>query len=247
VCEEELSGMYGEHRRPEGAVHAGRPGVQLTGRVRLRQVTLLTEETPDSDPHDAPRLARSGGCLPHVRALATRKFLKYLREEFALDALLEYAVEKDNPARQVPNPEWRVATAKLRELRASVAELRAEYGRAAVEDHRQSLRGFKIVHAELGRKLREALQRCAYVKKNERKLPLRVPSPSRNGAVVRLAAERQHLSNLLKMVGLSGECDLVQLVQPYYRRAEDEGRTLIQSALASPPTLRSLKMNYRCG
>jgi len=82
-----------------------------------------------------------------------------------------------------------------------------------------------------------SVRRCSAVRtlrKKRAKLPLRVPvAQVANGAVVRLAAERQHLSNLLKMVAYQAECDLVQLVQPYYRRAEDEGRTLIQSALAS--------------
>ena len=180
------------------------------------------------------RLAHTGGCYHIIKRWRQENFFKYLREEFALDALLEYAAEPDNPVREVPNPEWRITTAKLQELRATVAELRAEYGQAALEDRRQSLRGFKIVHAELGRKLREALQRCEAVKKKRAKLPVRVPvAQVASGAVVRLAAERQHLSNLLKMVAYQAECDLVQLVQPYYRRAEDEGRTLIQTALAS--------------
>jgi len=51
--------------------------------------------------------------------------------------------------------------------------------------------------------------------------------------VVKLAPERKHLTNLLKMVAYQAESDLVRLVAPHYRRAEDEGRTLIQSALAS--------------
>lgn len=210
-------------------------GVQLTGHVRLRQVTRLL---PDG--HQTPILTtrRDLPALEVAYRMFERwrqeNFFKYLREEFALDALLEYAAEPDNPAREVPNPTWRAATAKLRELRATVAELQAAYGRAAVADHRQSLRGFKIVQAELGRKLREALQRCETVKKKRAQLPLRVPvAQVANGAVVRLAAERQHLSNLLKMVAYQAECDLVQLVRSHYRRAEDEGRTLIQSALAS--------------
>jgi hypothetical protein len=53
------------------------------------------------------------------------------------------------------------------------------------------------------------------------------------GQVVRLAAERQHLTNLVKMVAYQAESDLVRLLAPHYRRAEDEGRTLLHSALSS--------------
>jgi hypothetical protein len=50
--------------------------------------------------------------------------------------------------------------------------------------------------------------------------------------VVKLDPERKLLTNLVKMVAYQAESDLVHLVTPYYKRATDEGRTLIQSALA---------------
>ena len=53
------------------------------------------------------------------------------------------------------------------------------------------------------------------------------------GPVVKLATERQHLTSLLKMVVYQVESDLFRLIMPHYKRAENEGRTLIQSVLAS--------------
>jgi hypothetical protein len=62
----------------------------------------------------------------------------------------------------------------------------------------------------------------------------RIPIGERtDGEVVKLSTERKHLSNVLKMVAYQAESDLVRAVTPHYRRAEDEGRTLVQSALAS--------------
>jgi len=70
-------------------------------------------------------------------------------------------------------------------------------------------------------------------------LPARVPvQPAVAGEIVRLAPERQHLINLLKMVAYQAESDLVSLIQPHYRRAHQEGRTLIQSAFASAADLQ---------
>jgi hypothetical protein len=53
------------------------------------------------------------------------------------------------------------------------------------------------------------------------------------GEVIKLATERKHLSNLLKMVAYQIESDLVRAVALHYRRADDEGRTLVQAAIAS--------------
>ena len=58
------------------------------------------------------------------------------------------------------------------------------------------------------------------------------------GAVVKLATERKHLTNLLKMVAYQAEGDLVRMVATHYMGAADEGRTLIQSALASAADLK---------
>ncbi len=60
-----------------------------------------------------------------------------------------------------------------------------------------------------------------------------VPTP-----VVKLAPEREHQASLLEMVAYQAESDLLRLLGPYYRRAEDEGRTLIQNALASSADLQ---------
>ncbi len=63
--------------------------------------------------------------------------------------------------------------------------------------------------------------------------PSRVPIQQlSDGDVVKLAVERKHLNDLLKMVAFQAESDLVRLVAPHYRRAEQEGRSLIRSALA---------------
>ncbi len=53
------------------------------------------------------------------------------------------------------------------------------------------------------------------------------------GEVVKLRVERKHLVDLLNTVACQAESVLVRLVSPHYRRAEDEGRTLVQSALVS--------------
>jgi hypothetical protein len=47
------------------------------------------------------------------------------------------------------------------------------------------------------------------------------------GAVVKLATERKHLTNLIKMVAYQTESDLLALIRPHYARSDDEGRTLL--------------------
>ena len=51
--------------------------------------------------------------------------------------------------------------------------------------------------------------------------------------ITRKVAERKHLANVLNMVAYPAESALFRVVSPHYRRAQDEGRILIQCALAS--------------
>ncbi len=213
--------------------------VFLLGRkLLLRQVTRLSE-----DGHQTPILT-SRCDLPAIEVAfrmferwRQENFFKYMREEYALDALAEHAIEAADPAREVPNPHWHALDAKLRAARGEVIRLSAQYGLEAftnVESVRRTMRGFKIAKAAQSRELVAALKRYAAMEKQRAAVPQRVPVQATvAGPVVKLATEKKHLTNLLKMVAYQAESDLVRLVTPHYKRAADEGRTLVQSALAS--------------
>lgn len=210
----------------------------LKGKLRLRQVTRLTD-----DGHQTPIL--TSRCDLPAAQVAYRmfdrwrqeNFFKYLREEYALDALAEHAVVPDDPTREVPNPAWAAADAKLRQARAHVDQLQAEYGLEALtslEHQRRTLRGFKLAKGKLGREIRGLLQKVTQLEARRNKLPRRVPVQAvTEDPVVKLAPERKHLTNLIKLVAYQAESDLFRMVAPHYARVDDEGRTLIQSALAS--------------
>ncbi len=137
----------------------------------------------------------------------------------------------------MPNPLWNALDAELRAAHAEVVRLSARYGLEAltnVEATRRTMRGFKIALAPQSRPLFAALQRCVDLKNRRAKVPHRVPVQQVfDGQVIKLDVERKHLTNLIKMVAYQAESDLVRILAPYYSRADDEGRTLLHSALAS--------------
>jgi hypothetical protein len=222
----------------------------LGGKLRLRQVTRLSD-----DGHQTPILTsrRDLSAVEVAFRMFERwrqeNFFKYLREEYALDALVQYAVVPDDPAREVPNPAWAAVNAKLKEARAELTRLQAEYGLEAltnIESFRRTMRGFKIAQGKLGNTIWAAMKRVATLEARCAAVPKRVPVQEVvTRMVVKLAPERKHLTNLLKMVAYQAESDLVRLVSPHYRRVEDEGRTLIQSALASAADLEVTERELR--
>lgn len=218
-------------------------GVRLRSGLRLRQVTRLGD-----DGHQTPIVTsrRDLSAVEVAYRMFSRwrqeNFFKYLREEYALDALVDYDVESADTSREVPNPARARIDAELRRACMDFNELLARYGVEALTNEealRRTMRGFKIANAQAARLVIAALKRITDLKSRRAAIPARVPvRVARPQEVVKLAVERKHLSNLLKMVAYQAESDLVRMLAPRYRRAEDEGRTLIQSALAQSGDLR---------
>ena len=164
-------------------------------------------------------------------------FFKYMREEFLLDALVDYQVEPDDPTRTVPNPARKPLAKKICAARAEVTKLEQAYGAAAMdnpEGQRPTMRGFKIAHSKIGKELRAARERLAELVAQRRGLPVRVEVRDVcKGAVIKLATERKHLTDVLKMVAYQAESDLLSLLHPHYARADEEGRTLLHELFAA--------------
>jgi transposase len=207
-------------------------------RVHLRQVTRLGD-----DSHQTPILTsrRDLSALEVAYRMFERwrqeNFFKYLREEFALDALVDYGTEPADTTREVPNPERNKINAEIRQAYAQLEQLQAHYGLAALDNperRRPTMRGFKIANASLSARLRAAMKRITELESKRATIPARVPVQEVVEAeVVKLAVERKHLTDLLKMVAYQAEGDLLRLLAPHYKRAEQEGRTLVHSALAA--------------
>src|SRR5205807_1400628 len=174
----------------------------LKGKLRLRQVTRLCDDghqtqviTSRCDLRDIEVAYRM------FERWRQENFFKYMREEFLLDALVDYRIEPEDPTRSIPNPERRALDKELRTARADLAELEREYGAAAA------------ANAEQRRDL------------NER-------------ALVKLATERKHLTDIIKMVAYQAESDLVALLRPHYARVDQEGRTLLHELFAAAGDIR---------
>lgn len=207
-------------------------------RLHLRQVTRLSD-----DGHQTPIITsrRDLSVVEVAHRMFERwrqeNFFKYLREEYALDVLVDYGVEPADALREVPNPKRRQLNAAVRKAYAELNALAAEYGAQAftnVESARRTMRGFKIANAPLARRLHVAIEKLVALERQRKSVPARVPVQQvTEGEVVKLRVERKHITDLIKMVAYQAEGDLLRLVAPHYRRAEHEGRTLIQSALAS--------------
>jgi transposase len=215
----------------------------LKGKLRLRQVTRLCDDghqtqviTSRCDLRDIEVAYRM------FERWRQENFFKYMREEFLLDALVDYQIEPEDPTRTIPNPERRALDKEIRTARADLARLEREYGAAAAdnaEQRRPTMRGFKIALGRLGKQLRTARARIAQLFEQRRDVAKRVEVRDLNErAVVKLATERKHLTDIIKMVAYQTESDLLALLRPHYARVDQEGRTLLHELFATVGDIR---------
>jgi len=164
-------------------------------------------------------------------------FFKYMRQEFAIDAMVQYGFEPDDPSRDVPNPAWNEANKKLVKATAALRKLEAKFGAAARENKEKkcrTMRGFKIANGtELGIPMRAAKAEVAALKATRDAIPKRLTVGELKNPPVRLLSARKRLSDGLKMLTYQIETDMYRAITPHYARASEEGRTLISAALQS--------------
>jgi transposase len=215
----------------------------LAGKLRLRQVTRLCDNGHQTQVitsrYDLRDIEVAYRMFDRWRQ---ENFFKYMREEFLLDALVDYRIEPEDPTRSIPNPERRALDKEIGTARADLAKLEREYGVAAVdntEHRRPTMRGFKIAHRRLGKRLRTARARVGRLIERRRDVAKRVEIRDLSErTMVKLATERKHLTDIIKMVAYQAESDLIALLRPHYARVDQEGRTLLHELFAAAGDIR---------
>jgi transposase len=163
-------------------------------------------------------------------------YFKYMAEEFALDALVEYGAEDVPETTDRRNPQWLRLTRRLKQARADVKRLQGELGKEVEANHeatRRTMRGFKIAHAGLREQLQKTQAKIERLLQQRKKIPRRVPASDRK----MLKTEKKLIADTIKMAAYQVETQLLGMLQPHYARADEEGRTLLQAAFQSPARL----------
>ena len=200
-------------------------------RFTCRQITRLDEETAHQTQILTTRTDDDPATIAHLMfsRWSQENFFRYMRAHYALDALDSYDTEDDDPARSVPNPARRDADRVLGEARRSLAKAEANEGRATLAGRRadtEVMQAFSDARAEI-----ERLAQAA------RAIPARISLEAVRPRAVRITPERKRIHDAIRMATYNAESSLARLLGPHYPRAEDEARSLLREAFATPADL----------
>lgn len=169
-------------------------------------------------------------------------FFRYMKENFALDALVEHGVDPGDPDREIPNPRRKAHRAAIAKARAHMASLEQKFGAAAadnVESERPTMRGFKIANGKTGQELRAAREQLAQLERELKTLParVRVGEVLDRSHVVRLPAEKKLFTDVIKAAVYRAETALLELLARHFKRSAEEGRAFLRAAVQQPGNL----------
>jgi transposase len=211
------------------------------GKLCLRQITRLC-----SDGHqthvitDRFDLSAVEVAFRMFERWRQENFFKYLREELALDALADYQVEPGDPTRTVPNPKQKELGKQIKAVREEIKSLECTLGENLIESsNRPFIEEFASLHNDTAPKIEAAKQSLGALLAERRQTPSRVEVKDiSQAAVIKLAYEKKHLVDIIKMVAYQAESELFALTGKSYRRADDEGRTLLHEIFNAKADLR---------
>ena len=228
VCGREVTYLLGERL------------IRVAKGFRMREVRRLCDNGHQTSVMSTRRdLSVEDVALRMFSRWQQENYFRYMRQEFALDHLPTTKVEPADPERTVPSP---VVRQKNRELAAAKARLQAAecaYGQKVYdnpEQKRRTVRGFKVTHSELGRKIQESRETCEQLKTEIKQLPARVPVREvlDGKPVVQLERDRKIITDTLKMVAYRAETQLANLVGPLLPFKADEARKFMRQVFELP-------------
>ena len=187
-------------------------------------------------------------------------FFKYAREEYLLDALLEYGVEAVPEGLDHPNPEWVKYNKQLIKFQQSLDKQLATESKLTTA-HKLETTHLKEAEFESERKkIRSQKGKLSRLKKRQETVSsalitlersIEQSRLKRSGVPKRISAtdleclprELRLLADCIKMTAYQIETELVDMVKEHYVRVFDEGRKLVVAAFQSEGTLEKKDNN----
>lgn len=167
-------------------------------------------------------------------------FFRYMRQHFAMDALVTYAVEPADEQRMVLNPQRKELSKQKVSNAAMIKELTASRGQNALREagvvtSKNPGREKRLDNDEIDNRLRNLKGEDKSLREEIRSLPERVPLKDvmNPAEIVKLAPEAKHLTDTIKMIAYRAETKLFQSLTPHFTRTEEEGRALLREIFQS--------------
>jgi hypothetical protein len=168
-------------------------------------------------------------------------FLKYMREHYAIDRLVEHGIEPLPESTPVVNPAWRRLDSQIRREQSLRERDRAAFGALCLSAAPQppELEAWQQQKARLYQTLTLRETHLSELKAKRKETPRHVPLKDlpKEEQFPRLRAQRKHFVDTIKLIAYRAETALVGTVREALKR-HDDGRALVRELLRTPADLQ---------
>jgi len=168
---------------------------------------------------------------------AQENFFRYMRQEYALDKIIQYSVDELDDNIQVVNQEYNNITYRIKKEREKLSRRKAKLYEHDLQKQMQSIekedKKWVKEKLELIEEIQIIEKQIESMKKRRKEIPYKIAIGQMPEAVRynRLNRESKALQNVIKMICYRAETALSNLLAPHYKRANHEIRALIKSII----------------
>jgi transposase len=198
------------------------------------QVPVLTNLSPSAN------AAKVVHCL-RLRWRQENNF-KYLRENYAIDQIIQYGSDEETQDRLISNPRRKKVKEQIREIAKQLQDLEALLGRAMNENDEQrrpTVRGLKIAHGLLRRQIASKRQSLTRLENRLQRTPAQVSAAAIGKSRSLLREDRRLLVNTLKIAACNAERMLARRFNQAYDQPKD-AYSVFRSLLQLPGTVQAI-------
>ena len=168
-------------------------------------------------------------------------FFRYMRQDYAIDKIVQYSVDEINTNFKVVNQEYNNITCRIKKEREKSGRREAKLyqyrGKNPLlqEDENENKKWMKK-NLELFEEIQKVKQQISFLVDKRKSIPYKItldemPQEIRYN---RLNKESKILMNVLKMICYRAETAFANLLAPHYKRAHQEIRMLVKTVINTP-------------
>jgi hypothetical protein len=169
-------------------------------------------------------------------------FFSYMLENYNFDRMLQYGTEELSPNIEVVNPPYSKLTGKIKKVREKTARLEAQLHQhleKSIDIPLDKMPDTIAVQTKIVEKIKPLKTELDILLAERKNTPARIkladmPEEKRYN---KLKTESKLFINIIKMIAYRAETVLFNLLKPFFRNADKEGRMLIKSILDSDADL----------
>jgi len=217
-------------------------GTQLSNGLWVREVRERSSEVCQSSILSNDRrldLTRMAVWMP--ARWSQENFLKYMREHFGLDRLIEHGTLPLPEATIVVNPAHRRVDQQIRRERGRLQRLEAQFGAHTLPPQAtaEQMQSFEQAGGQLREKIQAQTALLEDLKKQRKQTPRKVPLKDLPPAerYRQLCPESKHFIDTIKMIAYRAESALAGELREHLQR-EDDTRALLRRLFVTPANLR---------